>query len=106
MSVTSRTQCTTSFVTSLNCSVMYLSFSLCPTFVLLLRLAVSAICFQELLGLMNNSDVVFDFCGKIMCCFILVLIMYVWLRTTASLSPKVSIVGRRYMALHGRSLAH
>jgi len=70
MSVICRTQSTTSFVTSLNCSVSYLSFSLCPTFVLLLQLAVSAIHVEELLGLTNNNDILFDFCGKITCCLI------------------------------------
>jgi len=35
---------------------------------------------------------------------IFVLIVYAWPWMTASLSPKVSIVGRRYMVLPGRSL--
>jgi len=32
--------------------------------------------------------------------------MFVWSPKTASLSPKVSIVRRRYMALHGRWFTH
>jgi len=43
-------------------------------------MAISPIHVEELLGLTKNNDVLFDFCGKITCCLIFVLIVYVWPR--------------------------
>jgi len=62
MSVISQTQSITSFVTSLNRLVTYLSFSLCWSRTFFCN-GVSAIRL-ELLGLTNNNDLLFDFLRK------------------------------------------
>jgi len=104
MSVINQAQSTTSFVTSLNRLLMYLSFLLCRSRTFCFVMAVSAIRL-EMLGLTNNNDILFNLLRKNNVLFDFGSV-YVWPRTTASLSPKVSIVGRRYVTLHGRSLTH
>jgi len=64
MSVISRTQSTTCFVTSLNRSVTVPLVLVVSDICFIM--AVSPIHFEELTGLTNNNEVLFDFCGKIM----------------------------------------
>jgi len=62
MSVVSRTQSTTRFVTSLNRSVTVRLFFVVSDICFVM--AVSPIHFEELIGLMNNNEALFDFLRK------------------------------------------
>jgi len=59
MSVISRTQSTTSFVTLLNRSITVPLFFVVSDICFVM--AVSPIHFEELIGLTNNNEVLFDF---------------------------------------------